>query len=259
MKKKYGHKYHIVGESPWPILTGIGIGGVGMWIARSVNTEEKSKEIIIVIIGIIGPIIMWRRDIRREATYKGKHTKEVSKIIREGVIWVIVSEVMIFVGIITTYQYSERSPTIWIGGTWPSEARESKTRIPMINTVCLVTSGATLTISHRKVEKGGRREGIRYMIWTIILGIWFIRLQTTEYRKSKMTIADGIEGSCFYIATGLHGIHVIIGVILLLWSMERIRRGEVTTRRNVGVITSTWYWHFVDVVWIMIYIMVYRI
>lgn len=255
-QKKY-HKHHIVKPSPWGGMTGLGIGGIAIGIASRIQRRETGYMIILVIVGIGIPIWMWGRDIVRESSYIGKHTKEVSKGIRIGFGWLLVTEVMFFIGVIMTYLYSRGSATIWIGGTWPDEI--TWTRKSLTNTICLLTSGYTLTICHKNLIRGRIWESQEKMKRTIQLGMVFILIQINEYIESKWQMIEGIGGSCFYLTTGFHGLHVICGIILLLISYLRLKTGTMTWKRNVGITTYAWYWHFVDVVWIVLYILVYII
>ena len=255
MKSIYNNKFHIVKPSPWGYLTGIGIGSLAIGIASRLHRIETRWTDIIVLIGLGLPIWLWSRDICRESTLIGKHTKEVSKSIKIGFIWMLISEVFFFIGVIGTYLYSKYSPTIWTGSTWPDSIGLS--RMVWTNTISLLTSGCTLTLSHMYLHRGDITLSRIYLLLTLILGGIFICIQGKEYIDLDIYINEGISGSCFFLTTGFHGLHVIVGCLLLFISFIRLNRGSMTSRRNVGLTCFAWYWHFVDIVWLFLFVIVY--
>ena len=253
---KRNHKYDIVDPNPWGWYTGIGIGGMGMSIASRLNRKKTERQEEWMYLNVIVIVLMWVRDVTREGSYMGRQTKEGRRSIVMGFWWMMVTEGMLFSGLIGTYIYSRWTTTIWIGGTWPKWIKAN--RKAWTATGSLVTSGITVTCSVENIRKGRQRMGRITLSWTVILGSWFVGLQYTEYKELVQKISDGISGGTFYIITGFHSGHVIVGLGLLLLSGIRLFRGTVSRRRKTGLECISWYWHFVDVVWLLIMWLLYR-
>nr|YP_010990661.1 cytochrome c oxidase subunit III [Paravarcia deceptrix]WOW99105.1 cytochrome c oxidase subunit III [Paravarcia deceptrix] len=255
---KKNHPFHLVTKSPWPILSSINIMtmliGMVMW-----NTK---KEMNILIMGIIMTSlcsIAWWRDVTRESTFQGNHTIKVKKGIKMGMILFIVSEIMFFVSFFWSFFHSSLSPSIEIGMNWPPKSIKSfdPMEIPLLNTIILVSSGATITWAHQSLILNKYKKSNKTMILTIMLGIYFTILQKWEYSQSSFTIADSVYGSTFFMATGFHGLHVIIGTTFLLVSLMRNMKLHFSKNNHLGFEMAAWYWHFVDVVWLFLYLSIY--
>lgn len=201
----------------------------------------------------------WWRDIIRESTYEGKHTKEVITGLKMGIILFITSEVFFFISFFWAFFHSSLSPDIFIGQIWPCKGIKSfnPISIPLINTIILLRSGVTLTGAHHFLITGKKNRCDRLLLITITLGIYFSILQYIEYQEASFSIADSIYGSTFFIATGFHGIHVLIGTIFLLVCFLRRKTNHFSSYHHFGFEAAAWYWHFVDVVWLFLYIFIY--
>lgn len=257
--KQY-HPYHLVDVSPWPILTSISLllltSGTVMWM------HMYKWGYIILLTGILmtlSILILWWKDVIRESTYEGSHTQLVQNGLRLGMILFIISEVFFFLAFFWAFFHSALAPTIELGAIWPPKGIQTLNPwdVPFLNTIILLSSGGTLTWAHHALISGDRRNTILGLSLTIILAITFTSIQLMEYFEAPFAIADSVYGSTFYGATGLHGLHVIIGTLFLTVCLYRIINHHFTTTHHFGFTGAIWYWHFVDVVWIFLFLSIY--
>lgn len=171
----------------------------------------------------------------------------------------ITSEIFFFLSFFWAFFHTSLSPDIFIGQKWPCKGIVAfdPIAIPLINTLILLRSGVSLTASHHFLITGEKTKGFNYLLFTIILGVYFTALQYVEYKEATFSIADSVYGSTFFIATGFHGIHVIIGTIFLNVCLFRIIKNHFSSYHHFGFEAAAWYWHFVDVVWLFLYICIY--
>lgn len=209
-------------------------------------------------------IYCWFDDIIVESTFLGKHTKKVKTGIRIGMALFILSEFMFFFTFFWTFLHSSLAPTPQIGSIWPPKYIPvlSPLTIPLINTLILLTSGSWLTYSHLNLLKGNYGATCLGLILTIYLAGTFMLLQFFEYQMAKFHFNDGIYGSIFYMLTGFHGFHVLCGTIFLIVALSRLGMNPYhistfTKNNHLGYELSIWYWHFVDLIWLLVYILVY--
>jgi cytochrome c oxidase subunit 3 len=202
---------------------------------------------------------MWFRDIISEATYLGDHTMAVQKGINLGVALFIVSEGLFFLAIFWAYFHSSLSPTVEVGAQWPPMGINALNpfELPALNTIILLASGVTVTYAHHSMIYGQRKGVIWGMIITIFLAVLFTFFQGVEYTVSPFTLSDGTYGSCFYFGTGFHGLHVIIGTAFIAVAYWRVLSYQITDQHHLGLEASILYWHFVDVVWLFLFISIY--
>jgi len=254
------NNYHLVDSSPWPIITGTNILLFLSSIVLYINNSKEGLFFIICnIISLLACMTVWWRDVIREGTYEGNHTIEVQTGLRYGMILFIVSEVCFFVAFFWGFFHSSISPTIEIGSIWPPEnlIGFNPWLIPLLNTFILLTSGATITWAHHALIGGNQKVAIIAMELTIGLAIVFTLLQIFEYIEANFNIMDGIYGTTFFMATGFHGFHVFIGTIILTVMMIRMYNFQFTREHHFGFEAGAWYWHFVDVVWLFLYVSIY--
>jgi len=201
----------------------------------------------------------WWRDIVREATFEEQHTFPVQRGMRLGMILFIVSEIMFFFAFFWAFFHSSLSPVFGIGGTWPPEAITPipTLGIPLTNTLLLLSSGATVTWAHHAILVRAKKQSLISLIVTVVLATIFTGLQVLEYFDAPFTISDSVFGSCFFMTTGFHGFHVLIGTIFLAISLFRIILNHFTNTHHFGFEAAAWYWHFVDVVWLFLFVTVY--
>jgi len=201
----------------------------------------------------------WWRDIVREATYEGQHTNQVQIGLRSGMVLFILSEVMFFFGFFWAFFHSALAPVPEIGSLWPPLGITTIDAwgIPLLNTILLLSSGATVTWAHHAIVCGDGINAERALYITLILALFFTSLQGLEYLEATFTISDSVYGSTFFLATGFHGLHVIIGTIFLMVGTVRLRNHHFTKQHHFGFEAAAWYWHFVDVVWLFLFVVIY--
>lgn len=208
---------------------------------------------------VIACMSLWFRDIVAEGTFLGDHTLAVQKGLYIGVILFILSEALFFAAIFWAFFHSALTPTIELGAQWPPVGVEpvNPFELPLLNTVILLSSGATITYAHHALIKGNRGGSLYGSIFTIALAAIFTVFQAIEYSVSSFTISDGAFGTCFFFGTGFHGLHVIIGTIFLSVGLWRIFAYHLTDHHHLGFEAGILYWHFVDVVWLFLYVTMY--
>jgi cytochrome c oxidase subunit 3 len=253
------HPYHLVNPSPWPIsvsaaLLGLTIGGVMFF-------HSFNKGIYIIFISFVLLCTLagfWWRDLIREGTYLKNHTAEVLTGLRLGFILFIVSEIMFFFSFFWAYFHSSLSPNIEIGSQWPPYTMEIiGLSLPVVNTIILLSSGATITVAHLCILRNNKALAIETLLVTVLLALVFTAIQFYEYRHAPFSISDGVYGSVFYMLTGFHGLHVLIGTIFITVQLVRLTKDHLLKDSHLGFESSAWYWHFVDVVWLFLFVIVY--
>jgi cytochrome c oxidase subunit 3 len=254
------HPYHLVDPSPWPLVSAIGgftmLSGGAIWFH---NFSGGGFTLIFGQIIVVFCMYVWWRDIVREGTFEGKHTLMVQIGLRWGIALFIASEVIFFFAFFWAFFHSSLAPTPEIGSVWPPKGIEvlSAWEVPLLNTVILLTSGVSVTWSHHAIAAGDRKGAINGLILTIILAIIFTALQGFEYLNAGFNISDSVYGSTFYIATGFHGFHVFIGTCFLTVCLFRLKNYHFTQEHHFGFEAAAWYWHFVDVVWLFLFCVIY--
>nr|AFQ62271.1 cytochrome c oxidase subunit III [Haliplus flavicollis] len=258
MSTHSNHPFHLVDYSPWPLTGAMGtmitVSGLVKWFH-----QYNLNLFIIGTLIILLTMIQWWRDVTREGTYQGLHTYNVTMGLRWGMILFITSEVFFFISFFWGFFHSSLSPTIEIGAMWPpmSITPFNPLEIPLLNTLILLTSGVTVTWAHHSLMENNYNQSLQSLLITVILGLYFTILQAYEYIESPFTIADTVYGSSFFMATGFHGIHVIIGTSFLLICLIRHYLNHFSSIHHFGFEAAAWYWHFVDVVWLFLYISIY--
>ncbi|KDQ05585.1 hypothetical protein BOTBODRAFT_629137 [Botryobasidium botryosum FD-172 SS1] len=224
--------YHLVEPSPWPILTSFALLTMTTSAVMYFHGFANGGELLTLGFCLTaGGMILWFRDVITEGTYLGDHTSQVQKGLTLGVALFIVSEVFAFLSVFWAYFHSSLAPTIEIG--------------------------ATITYAHHALIQGNRYGAILGTFLTIVLAILFTALQGFEYIEAPFTIADSVFGTVFFASTGLHGLHVIVGTLFILVGFFRIISYHLTDHHHLGFESAILYWHFVDVVWLFLFIAVY--
>ena len=256
----HGHKhpYHLVDPSPWPF-----IGSMSAFImaigAVLYMHGEVSWVLILGFVGVLGTMAGWFWQVIKEAEYQGFHNPVVQVGMRYGMALFIASEVMFFVAWFWAYFNAALFPTIQIEGKWPPPGVETFDTwdLPFLNTLILLTSGITVTWAHHALREGNRKHFIQGLLLTIFLGICFTCVQAFEYSHAAFGFREGIYPSTFYMATGFHGFHVLVGTIFLIVCYFRARAGHFKADHHFGFEAAAWYWHFVDVVWLFLFVSIY--
>lgn len=252
------HPFHMVQPSPWPLVSSMaallfGIGAVlymhdhGPWLVLGA----------FLALGVI--LSLWWRDVIRESSIPGQHTPEVHTGFRIGMGLFIMSEVMFFAAFFWAYFHASLSPTEATGHMWPPKGIETLNPfdLPYLNTLLLLLSGTTVTWAHFDLSEGNIKSMIEKTGYTVILGALFLCVQAYEYHHASFGFKDGIYPSTFYMATGFHGFHVFIGTVFLLVTYYRAKAGHFKSDDHFGFEAAAWYWHFVDVVWLFLFISIY--
>ncbi|ALM52689.1 cytochrome c oxidase subunit 3 [Halomonas huangheensis] len=283
-----GGSYYVPAASRWPILASLALGlmmvGTGTWLVHG----SVGKPIMLAgLLAILAVMTFWFRDVIRESM-QGLYDSQMDRSFRWGMAWFIFSEVMFFAAFFGALFYVRTFALPWLDGegakgvtallwpdftaSWPlmnppdpsiSGPKEvlSPWQLPLINTVLLVTSSITLTFSHEALKKGDRYGAHTWLVVTVLFGVTFIAVQGIEYYEAwnhyGLTLQAGIYGSTFFMLTGFHGLHVIIGTIILFAMLQRVKRGHFDNHNHFAFEAGAWYWHFVDAVWIGLFIFVY--
>nr|CAH2593475.1 cytochrome c oxydase subunit 3 [Physella acuta]CAH2593676.1 cytochrome c oxydase subunit 3 [Physella acuta]CAH2594061.1 cytochrome c oxydase subunit 3 [Physella acuta]CAH2594144.1 cytochrome c oxydase subunit 3 [Physella acuta]CAH2594153.1 cytochrome c oxydase subunit 3 [Physella acuta] len=250
--------FHLVELSPWPFFVALGSMSLPVSFVYMLRTTEIQYLVFSLAVVVVF-ITMWLRDIVRESTYQGMHTSVVVKGLKVGFLLFIVSEVFFFVGFFWAYFHVSLSPDIALGGVWPGSGiiTIKPFSVPLLNTVLLLSSGVSLTWSHHAMMGGDKTEASISLICTIVFGLLFLVCQFLEYYEACYTISDSVFGSVFFMGTGFHGFHVFIGVTMLTVTLLRLRCYHFSSSHHLGFLVTAWYWHFVDVVWLFLFLAFY--
>jgi cytochrome c oxidase subunit 3 len=277
------HDYHLVNPSPWPLIGSIAafvmaVGAVVFMKGLFGLPKGTWWLVLLGFAGVIYTMVGWWTDVVKEAN-EGDHTPVVSIGLRYGMIMFIASEVMFFVAWfwiffemalfhnVRTASAIDEVRTAW--QTWPPKGVEtvSTWHLPLVNTLTLLLSGTTVTWAHHALQEGDRKGAKIGLLLTILLGVLFTTIQAYEYHHilteqlfySPDAVNSGLYGSAFFMATGFHGFHVIIGTIFLTVCLLRLMGGGFTPQKHFGFEAAAWYWHFVDVVWLFLFAFIYVI
>jgi cytochrome c oxidase subunit 3 len=267
------HDYHILPPDQWPLIGAFSAlaltGGGVMWM----HDNPYGKFVFLLgLLGVLTTMFSWWGNVIREA-HEGHHTPVVQLHLRYGMILFIASEVMFFVAWFWAFFSSALfpAPLELVDGTvqaisdatvaaqFPMKGIEvlDPFGFPLLNTFILLCSGTTVTWAHHALIHGDR-EGLKQGLWcTILLGVLFTSIQAYEYSQAPFTFAGTIYGATFFMATGFHGAHVIIGTIFLSVCLARAYKGDFTPKQHFGFEAAAWYWHFVDVVWLFLFVSIY--
>jgi cytochrome c oxidase subunit 3 len=277
------HDYHLVNPSPWPLVASISatvmaLGGV-TWMKGLFGLPKGTSIVFFAgLAGVLYTMFGWWRDVIKEAN-EGDHTPVVSIGLRYGMILFIASEVMFFVAWFwiffemalfhhhRTLSSIEEVRTAW--ATWPPHGVETVAawHLPLVNTLTLLLSGTTVTWAHHALQQGDRKGAKWGLLLTVLLGALFTSIQVFEYHHilehkyffNTEAVNSGLYGSAFFMATGFHGFHVLIGTIFLTVCLLRLINGGFTPQKHFGFEAAAWYWHFVDVVWLFLFAFIYVI
>lgn len=264
------HQYHLVNPSPLPIATAFSVLIMAIGGVMFMHDLVLGKVILpLGLVLVLSCMFSWWVDVIREGKIDHAHTKPVQKGLSIGMILFIGSEVMFFAAFFGAFFYARLSPQEMIAGepwsvvspsTWPPLGIHplDPWNIPLMNTLILLLSGTTVTWARYALYLNKRKEAVRALAITVFLGLTFTSLQAYEYHHASFTFDQGIYAANFYMATGFHGLHVIIGTIFLIICYFRTKQGDFDHGNNMlGFDFAAWYWQFVDAVWIFLFIFVY--
>nr|WKK49863.1 cytochrome c oxidase subunit 3 [Thaumatocrinus sp. JL223] len=252
------HPYHLVDQSPWPVIASLGalVSTIGLVLWFHGST------FFVVFLGLSSIVfvsISWWRDVIRESTFQGHHTYSVGVGLRYGMVLFITSEVCFFFAFFWAFFHSSLAPTADLGVCWPPSGVYplDPFLVPLLNTAVLLSSGVTITWSHHSIIEKSWLNAVQGLFFTVVLGLYFTVLQAWEYYDAPFSISDGVYGSTFFVATGFHGLHVIIGTTFLSVCLFRLVSYHFSNYHHFGFEAAAWYWHFVDVVWLFLYVSIY--
>nr|YP_009373428.1 cytochrome c oxidase subunit III [Neotrigonia margaritacea]AQT38498.1 cytochrome c oxidase subunit 3 [Neotrigonia margaritacea] len=250
--------FHLVEPSPWPVIAALG----SLFLTVGLVSWFHMKGILLMCLGVVVillTMLQWWRDVVREGTYQGFHTSFVGVNLRWGMVLFILSEVCFFFAFFWAFFHSSLVPTVELGCVWPPTGVVvlNAFKVPLLNTAVLLGSGVTVTWAHHSLLEGNREEGVYGLVLTVALGLYFTVLQWGEYQEASFSIADSVYGSTFFVMTGFHGLHVLIGSMFLIVCLLRCYSHHFSVSHHFGFEAAAWYWHFVDVVWIFLYICIY--
>ncbi|MDX2096025.1 MAG: cytochrome c oxidase subunit 3 [Alphaproteobacteria bacterium] len=267
MSTNVTHPYHLVNPSKWPVLTAFSI--LAFVVGGALALHHEPAGLPVVFLGasaILACCFFWWRDVIREGLNDHAHTAKVRRGLRAGMALFICSEVMFFVAFFWAYFGAAFFPKlpledVWAiaPGIWPPAniIAFDAFDLPLINTLILLLSGTTVTWAHHALLSGNRRDLIRGLAATVALGLCFTLFQAYEYSHAAFGLKDGKYAATFFLATGFHGLHVMIGTAFLAVMLVRARRGTLSTQGHLGFEFAAWYWHFVDVVWLFLFVGIY--
>jgi cytochrome c oxidase subunit 3 len=255
------HPYHLPDPSPWPIVGSFG----GFLTVFGIVLYAHYHNLVVLVAGlltVLATMFFWWRDVVRESMTPGLHSPVVRLGLRYGMILFITSEVMFFVGFFWSYfNFLILPETQGDGQTvWPPSNIHTfdPFHLPLLNTMILLLSGTTVTWAHHALLEGNRKDLLRGLGLTVLLGLIFTCCQAIEYSHAPFKFAGGgVYSSVFFLATGFHGFHVIVGTIFLAVCWFRANAGQFTPEKHFGFEAAAWYWHFVDVVWLFLFICIY--
>lgn len=259
-KQLQRHPFHLVDPSPWPVTAAIAAFSCALGGVMYMHAYNNGGYLLLSgFLLLLFTMFSWWRDVTREATFSGHHTGAVQKGLRYGVLLFIVSEVLFFFAFFWAFFHSSLAPSIDIGSMWPPKGIIvfSPWEVPFLNTIILLLSGCSVTWAHHSIVAGYRKQATISLVITIILATIFTGFQGFEYSVANFTLSDGAYGSTFYMATGFHGFHVFIGTIFLSICLGRLLKSHLTQQHHFGFEAAAWYWHFVDVVWLFLFISIY--
>ena len=254
--------YHLVNPSPWPIVGAVAGGVTVLGIVLAAHYGNYAF-LALGLVMVLGTMYFWWRDVLRESRAPGVHTPVVRLGLRYGMTLFITSEVMFFVAFFWAFFHFALFPEHVSGdtaGIWPPPGIHTfdPFHIPFMNTMILLLSGTTVTWAHHSLIEGDRRGLILGLGLTVLLGLSFTAFQIDEYSNAPFHfVGGGVYPAVFFLATGFHGFHVIVGTCFLIVCWFRARDGQFTPQRHFGFEAAAWYWHFVDVVWLFLFVCIY--
>jgi len=289
-KSKSPQSYYVPAQSPWPIVGAVALFfvavGAGLSIMQLNNSDVSG--VILLIIGLAILFVMlfsWFKDVITESS-SGLYSPQMDLSFKQAMLWFIFSEVMFFFVFFGALFYTRNFSVPWLGGAsnnamtheilwpdfqsfWPllkTPAGETTQAmgwqgLPLINTIILITSSLTLHIAEKAMKENNRRTLQTFLGFTVILGGCFLILQVNEYthayQELGLTLQSGVYGNTFYLLTGFHGLHVTLGLIMLFIVYMRVLKGHFNAKHHFALTAGSWYWHFVDVVWLTLFFLVY--
>lgn len=252
------HPYHLVDPSPWPLASAMAVLVLAIGAILFMHNIDHWV-LVLGLLLVVGCFLGWWHDVIKESNTKGVHTKHVQNGLKIGMGLFIASEAMLFVAFFWSYFHVSLNLPGFANFEWPPKGilTLDPMQLPYLNTLILLLSGTTITWAHHELLDGNFAKVTKAILITVLLGLTFSCVQLFEYMHASFAFKDGIYPSNFYMATGFHGAHVLIGTIFLFVCMARNMRREFQVDHHVGFEAAAWYWHFVDVVWLFLFVSIY--
>nr|ALO76089.1 cytochrome c oxidase subunit 3 [Clambus sp. CLA01] len=252
------HPYHMVDYSPWPLTSALSVLILALGLIKWFHMFKINLFLLGILLTLMS-MYQWWRDVIRESTFQGLHTSTVMLGLSIGMALFIISEIFFFISFFWSYFHTWLGTPMNFWGNWPPIGITpfNPLHIPLLNTLVLLTSGFTVTWAHHSLLNNNQKETTQGLLLTVILGVYFTILQGLEYFSAPFTISDSIYGSMFFMSTGFHGLHVLIGTLFLFICLIRQMNNHFSSYHHSGFESASWYWHFVDIVWLFLYIFIY--
>jgi len=254
----FSQPYLSLVSSFWPLIISIALLPLPLIFVMWARGSFSSFYLLLSVTLVALVAFLWWRDVVRESLV-GFHTFKLEHSFRLGVVFFIASEVLFFFSFFWAFYDRRVSPRVELGLSWPPKGilPLGVYSVPLLNTVILLSSGVSVTWAHHSILMSDYASACISLLMTVLLGAYFIYIQYEEYSEAAFSISDGVYGSTFFIRTGFHGIHVVVGTLILMYSFIHMFSGKFTSSHHFIFEASAWYWHFVDVVWLFLYVSVY--
>nr|QKV49092.1 cytochrome c oxidase subunit III [Proales similis] len=248
----------VIQTSFWPILLSFSIFSLLTNFVFYFNCKITLLLPLLSFLTVLLIMFLWWKDFSRESVI-GFHTHKLEVSLRVAMLLFILSEVFFFLSFFWAFFDASLSPTVDVGMVWPPKGIEplSFYSVPLLNTIILVTSGVTVTWAHHAIMANSFSRSFVSLLITVLLGVYFLCMQWLEYAEAPFAMADSIYGSTFFMATGFHGMHVLIGTCFLFYVLVLLSQGKLIYNHHFSFEAAAWYWHFVDVVWLFLFISIY--
>lgn len=252
------HPFHIVKPSPWPLLSSFAALALAVSAVHYFH-DNVLWPLLVSAAALIGVSALWFRDIIRESMENGVHNRIIQTGFRYGMLLFILSELAFFAAFFWAYFEASLMPKEAIGFVWPPEGITTidPFDLPLMMTMILLLSGCTVTWAHTALLENNKKDLVTGLTLTVVLGLIFSGFQAYEYHHAAFGFKETVYASTFYMLTGFHGFHVVIGTIFLAVVLWRAKRGDFTSTDHFSFEAAAWYWHFVDVVWLFLFVAIY--
>ena len=242
----------------WPLISSLVLFSLLSNTVLWINIKGSFSRVFFLMILTVSIMFLWWKDVNNERLI-GYHTHKLEVRLRVAMLLFILSEVFFFLSFFWAFYDSSLAPTVELGMVWPPKSVTplSVYSVPLLNTIILLSSGITVTWAHHSLINNFFNKTVVSLFLTVVLGVYFLFMQWLEYNEAMFSIADGVYGRTFFMATGFHGMHVMVGTTFLFYVFLSLVSGSLLFNHHFSFEAAAWYWHFVDVVWLILFISVY--
>lgn len=247
-----------VQSSPWPILLSLNLFSMLFSVVVYLHSPDYIYIVLVSTLTTVLIVFLWWKDFNRESLI-GYHTHKLELSLRCAMLLFILSEVFFFISFFWAFFDASLVPTIEVGMVWPPKGISTLSvyGVPLLNTVILLSSGVTVTWAHHSLIENNFTSTLIALSFTVLLGVYFLFMQYSEYIETSFSMADGVYGSTFFMATGFHGMHVLVGTTFLFYVLLNLLQSKLLYNHHFSFEAAAWYWHFVDVVWLILFLCIY--